>query len=150
MPRAKKTATGKPAQPIQAFTGQQYGQGVAQESLQRAMPTPNEVAGSPKPTPTAPQTTPQASAPQTSSPQEQQTPKPDFATLLQQIQGQGGVLNRPDEQPNVPYNATLSSGDPSARIPFMPKQSRTGDIMRELSRRTGDPTFADLAARAGY
>jgi hypothetical protein len=35
------------------------------------------------------------------------------------------------------------------RAGVLPAVNRTGEIMRELSRRTGDPTFANLAARAG-
>ena len=41
MPRGKKTQSGDPAQKVESVTGQRYGEGVAQEQMQKAMPAPN-------------------------------------------------------------------------------------------------------------
>jgi hypothetical protein len=46
MPRAKKTRSGDRAQQIKSVAGQRYGEGVAQQEMQRAMPAPNRAASS--------------------------------------------------------------------------------------------------------
>jgi len=145
MPRAKKTASGVPGQKVQAITGQEYGKGKQQEALQRTMPAPNQVAVTP-PAPTRvqpnPEPTPQAAAPQS-------RPQMDFGQLTEQLRGAGGILRQPDDRPDVPFNATLNDPSAAARLGLASPKSRTGQIMRDLSDRTGDPVFADLAARAG-
>lgn len=47
MPRAKKTQSGDRAQKIESVAGQRYGEGVAQQQMQQAMPAPNRVATPP-------------------------------------------------------------------------------------------------------
>ena len=142
MPRARKTMAGQPAQKINAIKGQEYGQGVVQEKLQRAMPAPATQTKTPPPQPSQP-TPAQEVAP---------APRPrlDPAALRQHLQGMGGILRRPDDRPDQRFDVTIT--DPAARINmgFAPPVNRLGEQMRELSRRTGDPTFADLAAKAGY
>lgn len=142
MPRARKTMAGQPAQKIDAIKGQEYGQGVIQERLQRAMPAPSSQS---KPAVTQ---TPQPGPAEEAAP----APRPpvDPAALRQQLQGMGGILRRPDDRPDQRFDVTIT--DPTARINmgFAPPVNRLGEQMRELSRRTGDPTFANLAARAGY
>lgn len=141
MPRAKKTLTGGTGQAAQPFTGQTYGEGVRQQALQEAMPAPKVSAPS-APAPTeAPQPAEQpvdtAVAPR---------PRMDMAALREQLAGVGGVLTRPDDQPDVPFNRNLDNPMVGATKPYV---NKTGQIMRDLSMRTGDPLFAELAARAG-
>ena len=141
MPRAKKTSSGSPAQPIQAIVGQEYGQGVRQERLQRSMPAPREQAKYEMPANVQP------SAPPV---QQNETPqKPDFSQLRDALSGVGGLLNRPDDRPNISAVDAISDPMSQMRAGVLPAVNRTGEMMRELSRRTGDPTFANLAARAG-
>lgn len=138
MPRVRKTAAGTPAQPIQAFSGQQYGRGAEQERMQQAMPTPNE--------PTVAET-----APATSQVNEQTQRQPmDLAQLRETLAGVGGILNQPDERPDVPFTQLLDDPQSLMNLNVMKSVNKTGEVMRELSRRTGDPTFADLAAKAGF
>lgn len=41
MPRRRKTQSGADAQRIESVAGQRYGEGVAQQQMQRVMPSPN-------------------------------------------------------------------------------------------------------------
>lgn len=132
MPRAKKTLSGAPGQKVEAFTGQTYGLGKQQEQMQRAMPAPNQTAVVVTPT-------------ENTVPQQRM----GLGELTEQLRGAGGLLRKPDDRPDVPFNATLNNPDAAARLGLVPPRSRTGQIMRDLSSRTGDPVFADLAARAG-
>jgi len=145
MPRAKKTSSGVPGQPVEAIRGQEYGKGVEQEALQRAMPAPKQ--------PNVAETMPtQSVAPEQNSPEEQQAavrPPMDLNALREQLNGVGGLLRQPDERPDVPFTSTLSDPGAAMRLGIAGPTNRTGEFMRELSRRTGDSMFADLAARAG-
>lgn len=47
MPRAKKTRSGDRAQKVESVAGQRYGEGVAQQQMQQAMPAPNRSASQP-------------------------------------------------------------------------------------------------------
>ena len=147
MPRAKKTLAGGQGQASQVIKGQTYGEGVQQQALQATMPAPQANTGVRVPTaqPAA------QGAPQSAPMQDQggvQAQKPDLAALLQQLKGVGGQLNAPDDQPNKPFNSGLPGG-PGMDVgnPMKPYVNRTGQIMRELSARTGDPIFANLAAK---
>ena len=144
MPRARKTQSGAKAQPVQAIRGQEYGQGVIQERMQRSMPAPNEA-------PVAQQQVVQSDVSAGQESVEVAAPRQplDFGQLTDQLRGACGLLRRPDDRPDVPFNATLNDPDAAARLGLVPPSSRTGQIMRDLSARTGDPVFADLAARAG-
>ncbi len=78
-----------------------------------------------------------------------QAQKPDLAALIQQLKGVGGQLNAPDDQPDKPFNTGLPGGvGNEIGSPMRPYVNRTAQIMRDLSARTGDPIFANLAARA--
>ena len=44
MPRKRKTLSGDAAQEIKSVPGQRYGEGVAQQQMQQAMPAPQKVA----------------------------------------------------------------------------------------------------------
>lgn len=145
MPRTAKrprTLSGAPAQPISATPGQMYGAGVEQMQLQRAMPAPNLAQG-----PTAPVVAP-GPAP---APVEAQAPPPSFDQVLAQAQGmrdQTGLLSAPTTRPQEPVTAGLTRG-PGGGPEMLQMQRGTpaGDAMRRLSAATGDPFFAELAAR---
>jgi len=141
VPRVRKTQSGIPAQPVEAVRGQEYGQGVVQESLQRAMPTPSDTQSFEMPV--------NAQPPQGGEPA-QSAPPPDFNQLRQTLSGVGGLLNRPDDRPNVSFADGIDDPMAQMRSGTLSAANRTGEMMRELSRRTGDGSFADLAARAGF
>lgn len=148
MPRAKKTLAGGQGQASQVIKGQTYGEGVQQQALQAVMPAPQANMGVTVPSA-------QASAPsgsQSEPTQDQggtQAQKPDLAALIQQLKGVGGQLNAPDDQPDRPFNTGLPGGvGNEIGNPMRPYVNRTAQIMRDLSARTGDPIFANLAARA--
>ena len=137
MPRAKKTASGAPAQKIEAIKGQTYGEGVMQERLQQTMPAPNKVAQ-------MPQVSQQSqSAPQVETPSENTAPQQqmNFSDLKNSLQGQGGILFAPDDQPDIPFN----------QMPTQEQRSnKLGSVMRDLSKRTGDPIYQYLADRSVF
>lgn len=143
MPRGKqkRTKTGEPAQSNRAFEGQGYGDGVAQEALQRTMPSVNRQAagvpsaasaGSPQPTggPVAPQPAPA-----------------DIASMLQQAPV--GLLAG-TQLPGQPVTAGLSSGPgvgPEG-LSNLRAQTPLRRTLEQLSRATGDPLFQQLLERA--
>lgn len=145
MPRVRKTSTGQNAQPIQAVSGQTYGDGVKQESMQRAMPTPEA-------SPVAVAAGKNATAEQDVPPQQANQPRERMS--LEQVagllRGQGGILRRPDDRPEVPFTQSVSDPSTAFRLGLMRRSNQLGEMMRDLSRRTGDPTFANLASKAGY
>lgn len=144
MPRAKKTLAGGRGQASQVIKGQTYGEGVQQQALQATMPAPQANTGV-----TVPKTQPAAQSAPMQDQGGTQTQKPDLAALLQQLKGAGGQLNAPDDQPDKPFNTGLSGGvGNQIGSPMRPYVNRTAQIMRDLSARTGDPIFANLAARA--
>ena len=135
MPRAKKTLSNQPAQKVEAIKGQTYGEGLVQKQLQQSLPAPNMAAN----TPTV--SSGGAAPAQVDVPQDNAQAKPpmDLAALKSQLQGQGGVLFAPDDQPNVPFNTQ----------PTMPERNnKLGAIMRELSAKTGDSIYAYLADKS--
>lgn len=149
MPRARKTSSGAKAQPVQAVTGQEYGRGVQQEVLQRAMPAPAMPSVQPSPPQPQPAQTQTQQSPDQTQGQPQQPQTPDFNAIRNSLQGMGGVLRRPDDRPDIPFTATLNDPTTNFNLGTFNPVNRTGEMMRELTRRTGDSTFADLAARAG-
>ena len=148
MPRAKKTLAGGQGQASQVIKGQTYGEGVQQQALQAAMPAPQANTG--VTVPTAQPSAPSASSSEPTQDQgNTQGQKPDLAALLQQLKGVGGQLTAPDDQPDKPFNTGLPGGvGNQTGSPMRPYVNRTAQIMRDLSARTGDPIFANLAARA--
>lgn len=142
MPRAKKTAQGSPGQPVEAFTGQTYGEGARQEELQRSMPAPNvEQASAPRP----PSTQPQAVS---ESAQSQQRPRASFADVTAALQGMGGILRAPDDKPTVPITDGLSTG-PGRGPEALQRSTQLGNTLRRLAMQTNDPIFAELASKIG-
>ncbi len=138
MPRVRKTASGAAAQPVEAFSGQEYGKGVAQEKMQRAMPVPSEVSSA------------QTVNPPTGPVSAPGRPPTDLNQLRESLAGIGGILNQPDDRPDIPFTQMLDDPQSMMNLNVMRSVNKTGEIMRELSRRTGDSTFADLAAKAGF
>lgn len=149
MPRTRKTQSGAPAQKIGATPGQNYGMGVQQMQLQRAMPAPNNAQADQSALPTPSQMPP---PPQAAQPPAQQQPQMTMGDVIAQAQGmagQGGLLNAPTSLPNQPVTAGLPSGPgPGPEVLGNPQASKAGQWLRALSARTGDPTFARMADRA--
>lgn len=136
MPRARKTMAGQPGQPVNAVQGQTYGEGVAQENLQRAMPAPQA-------------TGPQAVQPSVSTPgpESQPAPRPSLEDIMGNIRGQGGLLYAPDDKPQIPVTDGLPTG-PGRGPEAFSGQSSTGRTLRRLAAQTGDQFFLELAAKA--
>ena len=150
MPRAKKTLAGGQGQASQVIKGQTYGEGVQQQALQATMPAPQANTGVRVPTAQL-STQTQQSAPNvvTGSTSTQQSQGPDMGALMAQLKGMGGLLRAPDDQPNTPFTSGLPSGpQTNSMTSTMPFINRTGQLMRDLSAQTGDPIFANLAAKA--
>lgn len=141
MPRAKKTIGGAPGQKVEAIQGQTYGMGVQQEDLQRAMPAPNEsVQTQPAPTDS------------TGNPPEQATPvRPglSFQEAMQRVQGAGGVLSAPDDNPSIPITDGLSTG-PGRGPEALNNASALGNTLRRLALQTGDPVFNELVSKVRF
>lgn len=147
MPRAKKTATGAPAQKIEAITGQTYGEAKQQEMLQKAMPAPNQMAA---PAPARPQANPQQQQqPQEVAQSPAAQPRLSLAEAMQRISGSGGLLTAPDDNPNLPVTDGLSSG-PGRGPEALTYGSTLGNTLRMLANQTGDPIFTELASRARF
>lgn len=144
MPRARKTRSGDRAQHIGSVPGQRYGEGVAQQQMQREMPAPvrNDVPSSPG---TATGATP--SAPVVAGP-----PPTDPAQLAAALSGAPlGLLSGGTQLPNQPVTAGLSTGPgpgPNA-LGSLRARSPLARTLRNLQARTGDPMWARLADRIG-
>jgi hypothetical protein len=141
MPRGKKrvTQSGADAQDIASVPGQRYGEGVAQQAMQRAMPAPDLRGQAPD------GRTMQPAVPDGGSPA---TPPPDLATLL------GGAptgLLGGSHRPNQPVTAGLSLGPgPGPEIlGSMRATTPLARTLRTLTERTGDRSWSELADRAG-
>lgn len=66
-----------------------------------------------------------------------------------QYADQTGILKGDTTRPNEPITAGLSRGPgPGPEALGLTNGSPTGDLFRRLSAATGDPFFADLAAKA--
>lgn len=148
MPRAKKTMSGAPGQGVQAIQGQTYGEGVAQERLQKAMPAPNisETRATPQ-TISTPETT---SATTSSRSPQQQRPRMGIEDIQKLVAGLGGTLTAPDDRPNVPFTTGLQNGpSPSISLPTSTRNFKTVETFRQLTVSTGDPIFSELASKMG-
>lgn len=147
MPRAKKTIAGPPGQKVQAVVGQTYGDGVRQENLQRTMPAPDvQMVQPPAPLPAA---TSSASPADNAGPPMSQPPKLSFAEAMQKIQGVGGLLRAPDDNPSIPVTDGLASG-PGRGPEVLNANSQLGNTLRRLAMQTGDPIFRELASKVRF
>lgn len=149
MPRKRLTQSGAPAQKVESVAGQRYGEGVEQAALQRAMPAPNARAMGPSPSQPpmqAPVTEQQVAAPAPSDADR-------FAAALQQAQalrGQAGLLAQPTARPDEPVTAGLPFGPgPGPEVLGPIRENPTGKFFRYLTKISGDPSFAEMARRAG-
>jgi hypothetical protein len=117
---------------------QTYGQGVEMQQLDQAMPIP---AYANQPT----------AQPQMESPSQQPGYTHEAAmAAAQQMQGQVGLLAQETTRPTEPITAGLSRGPgPGPSALGVQQGSPAGDILRRLSATTGDPSFAELARKAG-
>lgn len=149
MPRVRKTTSGAPAQKIASVTGQRYGEGVAQQSLQRQLPAPDLVrqtsnalsagvadsGGSPA-TPASPQ----------------MTPEQRYEAVMQAARGTqaAGLLTQPTARPSEPVTTGLPIGPGPGPEAIQPMGATpTGAFFAQVARLTGNPYFEQLAKRAG-
>lgn len=161
MPRNAKrhhTQSGAPAQPVAPVPGQQYGAGVEQAALQRAMPAPQARGAAAVAAPAPSQSTagsipqqPMADAGAVAAPTQASDQDRYLAAMqaAQQLRGSTGLLSGGTTRPNEPITAGLSRGPgPGPEALGMRGGSPTGDFFRKLSAATNDPYFAQLAQRA--
>lgn len=139
MPRRRRTQSGAPAQQIESVQGQRYGEGVAQQEMQRLLPAPQTrgepIVASPV----------ESASPAPTSPA---APPPDLAALLGQAPA--GLLGG-TQRPLEPVTTGMPSG-PGAGPAVLGSLNPTTPLarmLRTLSQRTGDPGFRDMADRAG-
>lgn len=141
MPRKRQpTLSGQPSQPISPVPGQTYGMGEQQMAMQRTMPAPQQ-ATVPRPAAPQPQQAPQAA---------QQAADPNqMMAAAAQLRDQTGLLQQPTQRPNEPVTAGLSRGPGAGPEALQVHQGTpAGDLLRLLSRETGQSYFAELADRA--
>ena len=145
MPRARKTQSGAPAQKIASVPGQRYGEGVAQQAMQRAMPAPDLA----KQTSQAiaqranPQPTPEVQAP---------NPADAYASTLAAARetAGAGLLAQPTQRPGEPVTAGMVQGPgPGPEVLQPMGRTPTGQFFVQIARITGNPYYEDLARRAG-
>jgi hypothetical protein len=141
MPRARKTTGGQPGQPVQAVTGQTYGDAKIQETLQKAMPAPNAIQPIASSLPVQ-----QVEQPPSNPNAAQTAARP--VDLMSILQGQGGILRAPDDRPSVPITDGLSTG-PGRGPEALGISNSLQRTLSSLANRTGDPYFLELAAKAG-
>jgi hypothetical protein len=139
MPRKRKTMSGDPAQKISSVPGQRYGEGVAQQAMQQAMPAPNRAAA-----PVAPGAAampPEAMPPQAAAP----------VDVQQFLATHNPNLLAGSQMPDQPVTAGLPTGPgPGPEVLGMLKATTPlRRYLEELSAQSGDPTFRRLAERAG-
>jgi len=152
MPRTAKpqrqTMTGDKALPIEAVAHQEYGKGVQQMDMQRALPAPNM---SPMPTPPA---SPALVAPTPTQVQAESVsaapPSPPSAVeAAAAMQGGPGLFHLPRTSPH-PLTAGLPSGPgPGPEMLGPTAVSPLAQTMALLSQQTGDPFFINLARQNG-
>lgn len=143
MPRARKTQSGRPAQPLSQVPSQYYGAGVEMQQLERAMPVPAPA--------TPPTVAPGPAAPGGAPGGE--PPARDIGAVLAaaaQLRGQTGLMTAPTMRLTEPITAGLRQG-PGAGPEALRGRTGTpaGDMLRMLTQQTGQPEFAMLADRAG-
>lgn len=159
MPRQRKTLGGDKAQPAVPVAGQEYGMGVQQMQMQKAMPMP-QVQSGPRAVGDQVVTSAQqgaqsagAAVVQAHAPMGPDGIAATHAAAMQAAQGhadQTGILTLPTQRPNEPVTAGLTRGPgPGPEALGIVHGSPAGDILRRLTASTGDPMFAELARRAG-
>lgn len=139
MPRtAKRTQTGVSAQPSAAIPGQTYGVGPEQQALQEAMPAP-DVRAQPPSLPASP-----------AAPALPAQPPADPMAIARAMQLDGGLLTPGTARPAEPITHGLSTGPGAGpEVLGTRRTNATGDTLRMLTARTGDPQWEQLARRVG-
>lgn len=134
-----------------------YGAGVEQAALQAAMPAP-QARSAQAVTPSA-GVIPSGASPEPSAPPQpvmqaapQETPAERYQRAImaaQQMKGEPGLFTMPTGRPNEPVTHGLPVG-PGAGPEVLNTLvgSPVGEVMRNLTRMTGDPLFAELARKA--
>jgi hypothetical protein len=144
MPRRRKTMTGADAQSIGSVPGQRYGEGVAQQEMQRAMPAPDGM-GSDAPMPDVEPAVPSmdVGAPQVSA--------ADPGALQEFLGGHNPRLLSGSSRPDEPVTAGLMQGPgpgpAMTGIASMPTPVRR--TLMNLAEQTGNPRWREIAQRAG-
>lgn len=143
MPRARKTASGAPAQAIQSVPGQRYGEGVQSAALQQQMPMPNAQAGA-EVTATDASASP-AAAVTPPSPQER------YAAQLAAAQATtgAGLLAQPTARPDEVVTAGMPIGPGPGAEAIQPiGGTPTAMFFEQVARLTGNGYYAQLGRRA--
>lgn len=126
--------------------GQQYGAQVDQVALQTAMPAPRDTTGrdlSVAAQQPAPESGPVQGVPV------QGAQGADPMQLAAALRGQVGVLAAPTGRPDEPVTTGLTRGlGAGPEVLGLQRRSPLGEMMRMISRQSGDPLLADLADRA--
>ena len=142
MPRAKKTQSGDPAQKVESVTGQRYGEGVAQEQMQKAMPAPNAQRSTK--TTMAPSNAPQrVPTPEPALPQMQQ-PQVDPTQFLQQLPK--NLLGQPAQGP-VTAGLPFGPGSNVVRQLRTPATNIHANQLEKMFQLTGNPRYMRLRQR---
>lgn len=142
MPRAKKTQSGDPAQKVQSVTGQRYGEGVAQEQMQKAMPAPNAQRSTE--TTMAPSNAPQRVSTPQPAPAQMQQPQVDPAQFLQQLPK--NLLGQPAQGP-VTAGLPFGPGSNVVRQLRTPATNIHADQLDKMFQLTGNPRYMRLRQR---
>jgi hypothetical protein len=134
------TSSGAPAQKIASVPGQRYGEGVAQQAMQRQMPAPDNRApgqGSAASAASFPSNAPVDPVPMSAM------------EAAQMLQGRAGLLRAPTVRPDEPVTAGLpvGPGPGPEMLGRIPMENPTGKFFRELAKATGNPYYAELAAK---
>jgi hypothetical protein len=139
MPRKRKTMSGDDAQNIGSVPGRRYGEGVAQQQMQQAMPAPDR-SGAPV-APAGAAMPPEAMPPQAAPP----------VDVQQYLSTHNPALLSGTQLPDQPVTAGLPTGPgPGPEVLGMLKATTPlRRYLEELSAQSGDPTFRRLAERAG-
>jgi hypothetical protein len=165
MPRnaKRKTQTGYPAQAVKSVPGQRYGEGPAQQALQRALPAPQVVGENLKGARAASAAAGQAAGVGWGAARELkskfddgdipngavQASEQDLMAIAARMQGRAGLLRQPTMRPAEPITAGLASGPgPGPEALQAPRGSPTADVLNRLADLTGDSYLRDLAQRA--
>jgi hypothetical protein len=159
MPRGpRKTQSGAPAQSGPGIPGQTYGHGVEAQALEAVAPTPNFQAaqapqGAPGGVPVGVPGGVPGGGPPVAPPQPGQ---PDKSARFQRaleaaqgMQGQMGSLTRPTDRPSEPLMTGVDMGPGPGSEAMVRPPSQMGRLLRDLTMKTGNPRWADMAQKAG-
>ena len=149
MPRKRQTQSGAPAQNIRSVPGQRYGEGQAQQAMQRQMPAPDLVRQNSQ---ALAQRSAPVAAPPAATGQPMMSPEDRYAATLaaaKQTAG-AGLLAQGTTRPGEPVTAGLPIGPGPGPEALQPMgNTPTGQFFAQVARLTGNPYYEQLARRAG-